>query len=79
MKLTPEQRRSKIYELAETNEEYHKIMQELSSAKKAFESYTDSLPEDQRNLLWSYPGMGYFMHHRLFTWICETMRFPEEE
>ena len=79
MKLTPEQRRSKIYELAESNEEYRKIMQELTSAKKAFELYTDPLPEDLRNLLWSYPGMGYFMHHRLLTMICETMRFPEEE
>lgn len=76
--LTPMERRKRIFELAEADEEYRKIRAELERAEKYFEAFTLTLPEQQRNLLRSCPGMEYFLHHRLLTLICETMTFPDE-
>ena len=79
MKMTPEQRRKRIYELAEADSEYRKIYAEFEPAKDRFTKLTNLLPKRTRNLLWSYPGLGYFLHHRMLTVICQYMKFSDEE
>ena len=79
MKLTPEQRRFKIYDIAETDEGYRKVKEQLDSAQNKFTRFTDRLPGFLRNFLWTYPGMLFFMHHRLLDVICEHMIFPDEK
>lgn len=76
--MDPLERRRKIYEMAEADEEYRKMKAEYDRAQARFTRLTDHLPRRLRNLLWTYPGMGYFLHHRMLTLICETMSFPEE-
>ncbi|HBK26471.1 MAG TPA: hypothetical protein DDY90_07115, partial [Clostridiales bacterium] len=72
--LTPEQRRFRIYGIAETDERYRKAKEYLDSAQNRFARFTDKLP----GFLWTYPGMLFFMHHRLLAVICEHMIFPDE-
>ena len=79
MKLTPEQRRSRIYEIAQKDAQYRRIKTECDAAEKRFTSFVDKLPKGLRNLLWGYPGMFYFLHHNLLNTVCEQMRFPDEE
>lgn len=79
MKLTPQQRRNRIMELARKDEEYRHMMEEYGPAKTRFEKFVDKLPLPVRNLLWSYPGMGYLLHGRILTLVCEHMRFPDED
>ena len=79
MKLTPMERRNRIYEMLESDPEYAKMKAEYESAKGRFTQLTDRLPKKLRNLLWTYPGMGYFLHHRMLNFICEHMKFRDEE
>lgn len=79
MRLTPQQRRSRIYEIAHKNAEYRRIEAECDAAEKRFTAFVNKLPKGLRNLLWSYPGMFYFRHHNLLNIICEQMVFPDEE
>lgn len=72
------ERRKKIYELARDDEEYRRIKAEYDRAKVLFDRFTLTLPEDQRNLLQSFPGMGHFLYHRMLSIICENMRFEDE-
>ena len=79
MNMTPEQRRERIYEMAKSDSECCKMYEEFAQAKARFTKLTDLLPKRTRNLLWSYPGMGYFLHHRILTLICLHMKFSDEE
>lgn len=79
MNMTPMERRSRIYEIAEADEEYGQMLAEYEAAKDRFERFVNRLPRKLRNLLWSYPGMGYFLHHRMLTIICKNMIFPDEQ
>ena len=79
MKLTPLERRNRIYEMLDSDPECAKMKAEYESARSRFTKLTDRLPERLRNLLWTYPGMGYFLHHRTLNLICEHMKFPDEE
>ena len=72
------ERRKKIYELARDDEEYRRIKAEYDRAKVLFDRFTLTLPEDQRNLLQSFPGMGHFLYHSMLSIICENMRFEDE-
>ena len=78
MKSTPEQRRSRICDLAENDEAYQKAKAQLEREQARFTRFADKLPGFLRNLLWSYPGMLYLTHHRLLDVICEEMVFPDE-
>ncbi len=78
MKLTPMERRSRIYEMLESDPEYGKMKAEYETAKARFTKLTDRLPKGVRNLLWSYPGMGYFLYHRMLNYVCEHMQFQDE-
>lgn len=78
MALSPMERRMRIMKLAERDEEFRRISAELAQAEKYFEAFTLTLPEEQRNLLRSCPGMEYFRFHRMLSIICEYMRFPDE-
>ena len=79
MILTPEQRLDRIYQLAETDAEYRKMKAEYEPGKAWFEKTMGRLPEKLRNRVWAYPGMGYFMHHRMLILICRNMKFVDEE
>lgn len=78
MKLTPEQRRSRIYEIAETDKGYLKAKAQLEHEQSRFTLFTNKLPGFLRNFLWCYPGMLYLTHHRLLDVICEKMVFTDE-
>ena len=79
MKLTPLQRRQRILELVREDREYAEMRREYESAKSRFEKFVEKFPMPIRNLLWSYPGMGYLLHNRILTAICENMQFPDED
>ena len=79
MKLTPDQRRKRIYELMEQNEEFRRIRAELDPAEARFRKFTDRLPKWLRNRLREYPGMQYFMYQRILDAVCRTMKFPDED
>ena len=72
------ERRKRLYELAESDPEYRRIRAEYEKAKEGFDRFTLTLPEQQRNLLQTCPGMGYFLHHRMLSIVCENMAFPDE-
>ena len=78
MKLTPQERRTRIQELARSDEEYQKMLREYDPAREEFERIAQQLPLPVRNALWSYPGMGYFLYHRMLTLVSEHMRFKDE-
>ena len=77
--MTELERRERIYELCEQNEDYRGWKQQYDEANRKFTKITDKLPKKLRNFLWSVPTMGYFVHHRMLNVICEYMRFPDEE
>lgn len=79
MKLTPDERRQRIYEMAQKDREYCGIQAEYEPGKAWFEKNVDRLPKKLRSRLWTYPGMGYFLHHRMLTLICQNMKFADEE
>ena len=79
MKLTPEERRCRIYELMEMDVEYSRMKTEYEHGKTWFEKHVSKFPKMLRNKFWSYPGMGYFIHHRMLTIICRNMKFIDEE
>lgn len=79
MKLTPLERRARIYSMAEADPDYTKMKAEYEPAKTWFEKVVGRLPKKLRNRLFTYPGMGYFMHHRMLTIICENMKFCDED
>lgn len=79
MKLTPEERRQRMDEIASQDENWKKMMEEYLPAKKRFTKFVDRLPKPLRELLWRYPGMGYFLHHRMLNLVAEHMRFEDEE
>ena len=79
MILTPMERRERILELIASDEECRKMTTSLEDAKQRFEQHVSALPEDARQPLWEYPGMGYFLHNRVLKLICESMRFPDED
>ena len=78
MNMTPLQRRERLQQIAGADEEFRGMKAAWDKAREAFDAYTDTLPEAQRNLLQAYPGMGYFLYHRLLTIACRHMRFPDE-
>ena len=76
--MTDLERRKRIYEICEQNEDFRAWKKEYDRAHRKFTSFTDKLPQKLRSFLWSVPGTGYFVHHRMLNVICEEMRFPEE-
>lgn len=79
MQLTPEQRRQRIYELLASDAEYCKMKAEYEPGRAWFEKNVGRLPKRLRNRFWTYPGLGYFMHHRMLTLICRNMKFGDED
>ena len=77
--MTDLERRKRIYELCELNEDYCSWKVQYDEAYQKLTNFTDKLPKKLRNFLWMVPGYGYFVHHRMLNVICETMRFPDEE
>ena len=77
--MTDLERRKRIYELCEQNEDYRAWKAQYDEAHQKFTRFTNRLPLILRNFLWSVPGLGYFVHHRMLNVICETLRFPDEE
>lgn len=79
MKLTPEQRRERIYEIAEADGDYRALKAEYGPGKALFEKTVDRMPKKLRDKLWVYPGTGYFLHHRMLNLICQHMKFKDED
>ena len=76
--MTDLERRKRIYELCEQNEDYRAWKAQYDEAHRKFTAFTDKLPPKLRNFLWSVPATGYFVHHRMLNVICENMCFPDE-
>ena len=79
MKLTPLERRQRIHAIAEADPDYIQMNAEYEPARIWFEKVVTRLPNGLRNRLFTYPSMGYFMHHRMLTIICENMKFFDED
>ena len=79
IRVTPEQRKQKIYALAEADADFRALLSEYLPAKTWFEKCTAWLPRKLRNRLHTYPGIGYFLHHQMVNLVCLHMRFPEED
>ena len=78
MKLTPKQRRQRLYDLMEKNPEFIKMKDAYTPAKTWFDSFTARLPRKLSNRLREYPGMMFFMHSRIIDTVCKEMQFPDE-
>lgn len=76
--MSPQQRRARIQEMAGADEEFRKILREFEPAREEFERIVEQFPLPLRNTLWSYPGMGHFLYHRLLNIVSEQLCFPDE-
>ena len=79
MKLTPDQRRRRLYDLMDQNPDFLRIKASYTPAKAWFDRFTARLPRKLRNRLREYPGMFYFLHQRVIDTVCQYMRFPDED
>ena len=79
MKLTPSQRRKRIHEMMEKNQDFARMQAAYTPAKAWFDKFTALLPRPLRNRLREYPGMMFFMHSRTIDTICKQMKFPDED
>ena len=79
MKLTPDQRRKRIYEMMAENQDFVRMQEAYTPAKAWFDKFTAWLPSPLRNRLREYPGMMYFMHSRTIDIICKQMKFQDED
>ena len=79
MDTTALDRRRRIYELMDQDPEIQKMMVEYKQGRKWFERATRWMPPGLHSKWWNFPGMGYFIYHRVLTLVCENMRFPDEE
>ena len=77
--MTDLERRKRIYELCEQNEDYRAWKVQYDEAYQKLTKFTDKLPLKLRNFFLRAPVCGYFAHHRMLNVICEAMRFPDEE
>ena len=77
--MTDLERRKRIHELCEQDEDYRIRKARYDEAYRKFTAFTDKLPPKFRNFLWSVPGTGYFVHHRMMDVICENMCFLDED
>lgn len=79
MKLTAIQRRQKIQDLAMTDEQFRRMYAEFEQAQCRFRRFADKMPRKLRNMLYAYPGMGFFLYHQMLNLVSEHMIFPEEK
>ena len=79
MKLTPDQRRKRIYDMMAENPDFAKMNAAYTPAKAWFDKFTALLPAPLRNRLREYPGMMFFMHSRTIDTICKQMKFQDED
>ena len=79
MKLTPDQRRKRIYQMMDENQDFIRMQEAYTPAKAWFDKFTALLPRPLRNRLREYPGMMYFIHSRTIDTICKHMKFPDED
>lgn len=78
MLLTPQQRRKRLDELIRQDPDCRTLLTEYHAANQAFTKATDRKPRKTQELLWSLPGAGYFLHHRILALVCKHMRFEDE-
>ena len=79
MKLTPHQRRERLLRMADCDPETSRMKEEYEKGRAWFEKATRWMPPALRSKWWNFPGMGYLIHSRMLTLICENMRFYDEE
>ena len=78
MKLTPDQRRQRIYDMMGQNPDFLRMKSAYDQDKHWFDAFTACLPRRLCSRLRAYPGMMFFMHRRMLDTICRNMRFPDE-
>lgn len=79
MRFQPLERRRKMQEIAMENEEFRTMLTQYEAAQTRFQAFADRMPRRLRNMLYSYPGMGYFLYHQMLNLVSEHMVFPEEK
>ena len=77
MNQTAEEKRSKLWSIAESDPEYQKMKADYLQFEGDFSAYVDALPKEFRNYLWGYPGMAQFMFHRILSIACSMMDFND--
>lgn len=73
------ERRKRIQEIAFEDSEFRAMHAEYEAAQTRFRKFADKMPKRLRNLLYSYPGMGYFLYHQMLNLVSEHMVFPDEK
>jgi len=71
-------RRIRICRLLESDPEYMEMKAEFDRAERRFSLLTRFMPKRLRSSFWNYPGMSYFLYHRLLSIVSRFMRFPDE-
>ena len=79
MKLTPDQRRQRLFDMMEENPDFLRIKACLEASNTRFQKRTAWLPPKLRDSLREYPGMMYFLYQRIIDTVCRNMRFPDED
>ena len=76
--MTPLERRERLDMLLKSDETYQLMKAEYDQAEVIFDDIATPFPEQLRNQLWTYPGMGYLLYHHTLNLICQHMKFPDE-
>ena len=79
MHLTPQERRKRIYDMLNADEDCQKMGAEYESGKQWFEKAVRWLPRRLRAKFWIYPGISHLLYHHIIGIICENMKFTDEE
>lgn len=79
MRLTPQERRQRIYDILNADEDCQKMGAEYEAGKLWFEKAIRWLPRKLRGKFWIYPGISHLLYHHILGIICENMKFTDEE
>ena len=79
MKLTPLERRKRIWNMVQADAEIQKMNREYEKGREWFVKATKWMPSRLHTKWWNFPGMSYFIHQRTITLICENMKFQDEQ
>ena len=79
MRLTPLERRKRIWDMAQADPEIQKMYKECEQAREWLVRATKWMPPGLHSKWWCFPGMSYLIHQRTIRLICENMRFDDEQ
>lgn len=76
--MDSKERREKLNAMVWEDPDFRSAWEEYERTKNKFEKLVRWMPRKVRNILWAYPGMGYFLYQRMMDYVCEQMIFQNE-